>query len=52
MNDYMRENNLEPVLPAMSAQAPASKPSEPEGAQVKKEDGKSSGQKASKPEGS
>ena len=52
MNDYMRENNLEPVLPVMSAQAPASKPSEPEGAQVKKEDGKSSGHKASKPEGS
>lgn len=52
MNDYMRENKLEPVLPAMSAQAPASKPSESEGAQVKKEDGKSSGQKASKPEGS
>jgi hypothetical protein len=52
MNDYMRENKLEPVLPVMSAQAPASKPSEPEGAQAKKEDGKSSGQKASKPEGS
>ena len=52
MNDYMRENNLEPVLPVLSAQAPAAKASEPEGAHVKKEDGKSASNKVSKPEGS
>lgn len=46
MNDYMRENNLEPVIPVISAQAPAAKASEPEHGAVKKE--KDKGKEAAK----